>query len=388
MTGARAVGLVVFGLLLALILGEVGLRVVQPFSSESLLPLVYKRDRLRRLANGDTYVRFDRELGWVTNPDTVRRDTRVTYQNNRAGLRADREYPTEAPSGIRRLAAFGESFTYCQEVDASDCWTDKLEKLWPGTEVLNFGVPGYGPDQAWLRYQRDGGQYASCAVLIGFMVENVNRVVNRFYPFYQPDTGLVAGKPRFLLAADGLSLLPSPVSDPGQLEDPAWVEAALGPEDRWYYPGLFTPRLLDSLSLFRVGRTARYRFERDDAPTRRMRASYQSEDEAYQITGRILVAASRQVRSTGATPVVILFSPASEIDAIVHGSPPVHAPLVAWLQREGISVVDTTDAVVAEARQVGVDPLIQFHYRPQGNEIIARVLAEMLPGRVGATCPP
>jgi len=208
------------------------LRAVRPLSPESLLPLVYKRDPLRRLATGDTYVRFDQELGWVTNPDTVGHDTRVTYRNNIAGMRADREYPAEARPGIRRLAAFGESFTYCQEVDASDCWTDSLERLWPGTEVLNFGVPGYGPDQAWLRYQRDGGQYESCAVLIGFMVENVNRVVNRFYPFYQPDTGLVASKPRFLLADDSLTLLPSPVSDPGQLEDPAWVESVLGPYDR------------------------------------------------------------------------------------------------------------------------------------------------------------
>ncbi len=85
---------------------------------------------------------------------------------------------------------------------------------------------------------------------------------------------------------------------------------------------------------------------------------------------------------------MILFSPASEIDAIVHGSLPVHAPLVAWLQREGIPVIDTTDAVVAEAHKVGVDPLIQFHYRPRGNGIIARVLADRLPSHVGATCLP
>ena len=48
------------------------------------------------------------------------------------------------------MAAFGESFTYCEEVDVSDCWVAQLEHAWAGSEVLNFGVPGYGPDQAWL----------------------------------------------------------------------------------------------------------------------------------------------------------------------------------------------------------------------------------------------
>ena len=57
---------------------------------------------------------------------------------------------------LLRLAVFGDSFTHCDEITYQNCWTSRLESLWPNTEVLNFGVPGFGPDQAWLRYQRDG----------------------------------------------------------------------------------------------------------------------------------------------------------------------------------------------------------------------------------------
>jgi hypothetical protein len=104
----------------------------------------------------------------------------------------------------------------------------------PGLEVLNFGVSGYSPDQAWLRYQRDGRAYQPCAVLIGYMIENVNRVVNRFRPFYQPDTGIVLGKPRFQVQSGQLTLLPIPAQQVTDYADPAWVERSLGPNDFWY----------------------------------------------------------------------------------------------------------------------------------------------------------
>ena len=81
--------------------------------------------------------------------------------------------------------------------------------------MLNFGIQASAPDQGWLRYQRDGKPYRSCAVLVGFQVENVNRVVNRYRPFYSPRSGVAFSKPRFVLEGDGLRLLPNPVSGPG-----------------------------------------------------------------------------------------------------------------------------------------------------------------------------
>ena len=50
-------------------------------------------------------------------------------------------------------------------------------------------------------------------------MENVNRVVNRYRPFYSPRSGVALSKPRFVLEGDGLRLLPNPVSGPGQLDD-------------------------------------------------------------------------------------------------------------------------------------------------------------------------
>jgi len=78
--------------------------------------------------------------------------------------------------------------------------------------VANYGVGGYGTDQALLRYKKklDEGLRSTIAIL-GIHEENFNRVINRFRPFYKTYTGLKLGfKPRAYLDQSGkLSFIPS-----------------------------------------------------------------------------------------------------------------------------------------------------------------------------------
>src|SRR5262249_47022611 len=67
---------------------------------------------------------------------------------NAAGLRSDHEYQKTPPSGLLRIAAFGDSFVYGSEVDGKEAWPAVLEQN-RRIEVLNYGVPGYGTDQAY-----------------------------------------------------------------------------------------------------------------------------------------------------------------------------------------------------------------------------------------------
>jgi hypothetical protein len=255
--------------LLGLGLAEAAVRRVQPVPESELLPFPFHHVEIARIANRESYLRFDPELGWSQEPGARGVDDGIVFQANEAGFRADREYALEPTPGVRRLAAFGDSFTHCDEVSVQDCWTTRLEAAWDRSEVLNFGIPASAPDQGWLRYRRDGKPYRACAVLVGFQVENVNRVVNRYRPFYAPQSGVALSKPRFVLEGDGLRLLPNPVSGPGQLDDPAWVERELGPNDFWYFPGMFAPSPLDNLMLARLTRSAIYRQHRSsiEGPT-------------------------------------------------------------------------------------------------------------------------
>jgi hypothetical protein len=387
--GVRRAGLVVFGLIIGLALAEIWLRLSPPIAPQYMLPLPYKHDELRRVAREETYIRFDAALGWLPTPDSSHQGGDIPYRTNRAGLRAEREYPLGPPPETRRLAAFGDSFTYCEEVELEDCWTTQLQRQWPRGEVLNFGVPGYGPDQAWLRYQREGRAYQPCAVLIGYLVENINRVVNRFRPFYEPAGGLVLSKPRYLLAGEGLELLPNPVENPEDLDDPLWVEDTLGPHDNWYFPGLFVANPFDGLLTVRLSRTVAarrpdYEFTRDWEA--QIAQAYRRQGEAFQVTARVLREFARQVREDGATPVVLVFGSEMELRAVRQRGEKVYAPLLEWLSREGIPTIDLTDDLAAQTARSSVSRLVGNHYTPMGNRLVASTLARRLPQLVGGTC--
>lgn len=295
----------------------------------------------------------------------------------------------DTPSGVRRLAAFGDSFTHCSEVTQKDCWVARLEDDSPGTEILNFGVPGYGPDQAWLRCRRDGRPFQACGVLVGYFVGDIERVVNRFRPFIHPDDSVVMSKPRFLLDGDDLRLLPNPTTAPEELGDPAWVEHTLGQHDSWYFPGTFVPNAFDSSRLVRLARTAACQQRRATLQrTGHDHPLYRVDQEAFVVTYRTVVQFAEQVRHDGASPVVVVFPGRHDLLANREGVDS-YKLLVEWIQAAGVPLVELTPRLALEAEHRGVDALFQdTHYSPVGNAIVAAELAEQVPRLVTPTCQP
>ncbi len=384
----RHLFLLLISITLSLGLAELLVRLVKPIPEDRLLPFAYNDDRVRQIAGGDTYLTHDADLGWTLTPSRTRRADGAVYRINSQSIRSDREYPLEPTPGTRRIVAFGDSFTHCSESTQADCWAPRLEQAWPGTEVLNLGVPGFGPDQAWLRYQRDGRAYNGCAVLIGHFVGDIERVVNRFRPFIAPDDSVVLSKPRFVLDGDGLSLLPTPVSDPRQLLDPQWAEATLGPHDAWFVPGTFVRSPLDASWLVRLGRTAAYHrhrkvFERGE----RTYPLYAEEQEAFQVTWRVLAGHAEDVRNDGASPIVLIFPGRLDLATVVNFDVKPYGLLIDRLRTTGVNVVDLTSALSEEARRTGLDDLFEdTHYSKRGNQIVADELARVLPTLVDGTC--
>jgi hypothetical protein len=379
--------------LLCLTIAEAAVRWMQPVSSAALLPFEFHHVEINRLVNHDAYLRFDPEIGWSQEPGARTTDDGIVFEANAAGFRAEREYSPEPQPGVRRLAAFGDSFTHCDEVSFQDCWTTRLESAWQHSEVLNLGIPASAPDQGLLRYQRDGRPLRPCAVLIGFQVENVNRVVNRYRPFYSPASGVALSKPRFVLDGDGLRLLPNPVTGPGQLDDPTWVERTLGPDDFWYFPGMFAPSPLDNLMLARLARSAAYQRHRTEirGPTTEQRpngSAYNPDDERFQVSGRLLVQFAREVQADGATPVVLFFGQHDEVVTVRHRDPKEYQPLLDWLASEQIATIDVTNDLAAEANRIGVDTLFakNGHFSRRGNQAIGTALTQRLPKLTAATC--
>jgi hypothetical protein len=374
--------LVLGSLVGALIVGEVTLHMVPGLAASPS----YDIAALDAIVAGDRQVSFDAELGWVSTPYVEGSEKKgVTYRHNRDGVRVgdlERSYSSAPVPGVQRLVAYGDSFTYCTTVNMNQCWTKRLEDALPTSEVVNFGVPGYGPDQAWLRYQRErmvGPQ--SCAVLIGVMIENIDRVVNRFRPFYDGGTGLPLAKPRYLVEQGQPVLLPSPAQSVDNLKNAAWVQANLSPHDYWHtqdrQPG--SPMLLRLVHAVREG-------EGHGWNVRQAYRMYQPGTEPFEVLAAVITGFVDQVRADGASPVVLLFPTDTEIVEQRDRRPKPHQPLLDLLQARGVTVVDLTDSMGQLARTSKLGDLIAAHYRPAGNALVAETLVRQLPTLIAPTC--
>lgn len=153
---------------------------------------------------------YDELLGWKLRPNYGVDMNSV----NADGLRANREYSLTPDDNVLRIAVFGDSFTMGAEVTTIETWAYLLEQNLIANginvEVLNFGVPGYGMDQAYLMWQLAGKQYSPDIVIFGFQPENIHRNVNIFRPVYSAHSMFPFSKPRFVLDGNKLSLKNSP----------------------------------------------------------------------------------------------------------------------------------------------------------------------------------
>lgn len=122
----------------------------------------------------DSLCTMDPELGWRPRPGL---DNGVD-QINSQGLRSAREYAPDAGAGTLRVAAFGDSFVYGSEVETRDAWASVIERRRPDTEVLNYGVPGYGQGQVLLRLRAEVARLSPDVVLFGVATPTLLRMLS------------------------------------------------------------------------------------------------------------------------------------------------------------------------------------------------------------------
>ena len=86
------------------------------------------------------------------------------YRYNTQGIRSPvPAFTPRAAEGVLRIALFGDSFTHGDDVPVEHSFGQVLEQqlITAGipAEVLNFGVGGYGIDQAMLRFKEHGAAF-------------------------------------------------------------------------------------------------------------------------------------------------------------------------------------------------------------------------------------
>lgn len=320
---------------------------------------------------------FDPELGWVhrpTPPDSGRLDG-----FNSIAARGRREYdPLPAP-GVLRLAGFGDSFMQCAEVGWRESWEHQLEALEPGWEVLNFGVNGYGTDQALLRFRRVGPTLGAHVVCIGLMLENIARNVNRYKPLLHAADTLPLCKPRFVLESGALRLVPVPFEDERELLDAiedGSVAQRMARHEHWSDPPL--PALLWHSSLVRLAAAWAERGKREP---RRLWLDDAGEPRA--LTLAILERFHVEALAGGArAALVMVWPPQKDLRAALAGDH-YWSGLEAELGERGVPVLDLTGAL-AEAAGAERDTASLYagaHLSPRGNAVVAAAVRAWVVGQ-------
>lgn len=161
-TWRRRVSLVACGIFIGLVCAEIAAR----FAGDSHTVMLRSDPVLGRrfipgaegwnLKEGRAYVRINSE-GW-----------------------RDRERKKEKSAGTFRIAVLGDSFTSARQVDLAQTFCAVIESELEGdsrngiteTEVLNFGVGGYGTAQEFLVLENCVWEYSPDVVLLAFFAGN------------------------------------------------------------------------------------------------------------------------------------------------------------------------------------------------------------------------
>jgi len=158
--------LVVGGLLLALVLAELGVRAYEAWGGGSDDPEM---------------MRHGLPWGWSYAPGTSRvvasqdGDEYVVTINS-LGLR-DREYPLEKPDGTFRILVLGDSYGDDGSVPPGNLYHERLEQVLNDSldvpiEVMNASVSAWDTENQLVFYEEEGGRFNADLVLLAFCLCN------------------------------------------------------------------------------------------------------------------------------------------------------------------------------------------------------------------------
>jgi lysophospholipase L1-like esterase len=337
----------------------------------------------RLLDNPDRQETLDPVLGWQNQRAAANGGEPVSAQ----GLRSLRRYDAVPADSVIRIAAYGDSFVYGSEVDTRAAWPARMEARFPNLEVLNYGVPGYGVDQALIRMRREGYALAPRYVVMGFVPDDLRRLVNVYRRFISIRERPLT-KPRFLLVGDSLVMLPPPLQDTADyrrlLESPRGV-VELGKHDQWYRPEVYQNPLYDWSGAVRLALTLWRQISNRYLDHDRLLdgRQFSVSSTAFRLQVALFEEFARDVRAAGARPLVLFFAGRDDLAEMARGLAPVYQPLMDEVRRRGIDFVDLGGAFPAPFDDATIASWFspRAHYSALGNNLIADAVARAIHAR-------
>jgi hypothetical protein len=154
---------------------------------------------------------YDPEIGWVRKPNTAREEKgkfgTTKWSINEKSSRTNPEFEGKS----HNISCYGDSFTFCRQVNDNETWEHFLSKL-ENTNVLNFGVGNYGIDQSLLRLKREFVKNKTNIVILAVVPDTISRILSSWKHYYE--YGNTFGfKPRFIIKNNELHLIENKINE-------------------------------------------------------------------------------------------------------------------------------------------------------------------------------
>lgn len=134
-----------------------------------------------------THTEYDPDLGWINLPQLHVENMYgpgTSFTTNAQRFRSSRDFAAEIPAGKHRVICSGDSFTLGYGVDDDETWCHRLEAIDATLETVNMGQNGYGIDQAYLWYERDGRRLAHDVHVLAFIDADLGRMASNTFAGY------------------------------------------------------------------------------------------------------------------------------------------------------------------------------------------------------------
>jgi hypothetical protein len=132
----------------------------------------------RRTMSGPS-MQYDKELGWVSVANFYEKNyyaPNIDLRTNSRGFRAHEEFTERVPPGKLRIICSGDSFTFGEGVENNHTWCQDLESIDDRLQTVNMAESGYGVDQMYLRYKREGSALDHDVHVYAFITEDFRRM--------------------------------------------------------------------------------------------------------------------------------------------------------------------------------------------------------------------
>jgi hypothetical protein len=311
-----------------------------------------------------SHTQYDEQLGWTSVPNLYIKDMYGPgryLKTNAQGFRNDQDFSEAIPDHKLRIICSGDSFTLGYGVDNRQTWCQQLTANDPRLETVNMGQGGYGIDQVYLWYKRDGTRLKHDIHLFAFITHDFARM--------QQDNFLGYGKPRLTLQDNQLFIENVPV--PKRAFYTPWLT-----QNGQAIKELKSVQLLSQLFQRPAQANALQNQERSAVPPQLVAA-------------KILEDLQRINKAQGSILILVYLPTLGDVVQ------PYPADVETWRQRVGLAAKESRIPfidLVDDFRALGPDQLYPLfiqegeldfpgaagHYSVRGNEVVARRLYEAL----------